>query len=112
MCGFIEPPKLIGPPWWGLLLHEHVLSGSVDIPFSHSLNTLSLLIIAGPGKWELQAHKAARPSKCRTTDITKATPTATHMMFVKLCEEGLLRCVVSQNVDGLHRRSGLGKNSK
>jgi len=65
---------------------------------------------AGPGKWELQAHKQARPSKCKTTDITKAIPTATHMTLVKLHEEGLLSCVVSQNVDGLHRRSGLAKD--
>ena len=90
----------------------NMFSVAMSIYHLVTLNILSLLIIAGPGKWELQAHKAARPSKCRTTDITKATPTATHMMFVKLCEEGLLRCVVSQNVDGLHRRSGLGKNSK
>ena len=62
---------------------------------------------AGPGKWELQAHKQVRSSKCKTTDVTKAVPTVTHMTFVKLYEEGLLKCVISQNVDGLHRRSGL-----
>ena len=42
---------------------------------------------------------------------TKAIPTATHMMFVKLHQEGILKAVVSQNTDGLHRRSGLPKTS-
>ena len=65
----------------------------------------------GPGKWELQAHKASRPSKHRVAMPTKAIPTATHMMFVKLHQEGILKAVVSQNTDGLHRRSGLPKTS-
>ena len=29
------------------------------------------------------------------------------MMFVKLYQEGIVKAVVSQNCDGLHRRSGL-----
>ena len=28
-------------------------------------------------------------------------------MFVKLYEEGMVKAVISQNCDGLHRRSGL-----
>lgn len=43
---------------------------------------------------------------------TKAIPTATHMMFVKLHEEGIIKAVISQNCDGLHRRSGLPPGSE
>ena len=57
--------------------------------------------------WELRAHKQQRSSAIRTKDTTQAIPTPTHMMFVKLVEQGILKAVVSQNCDGLHRRSGL-----
>ena len=60
--------------------------------------------------WELRAHKQARPKASKTTEVAKAIPTVTHMTMLKLHEEGLLKCVVSQNTDGLHRRSGLPKN--
>ena len=68
--------------------------------------------MSGPGKWELEAHKASRPTKHHVVTTIKAIPTATHMMFVKLYQDGVLKAVVSQNTDGLHRRSGIPANGK
>ncbi len=39
-------------------------------------------------------------------NMHEAFPTSTHMAFVALAEKGMLKYLVSQNVDGLHRRSG------
>lgn len=39
--------------------------------------------------------------------MSSAVPTLTHMTFVKLMEEGYLKFLISQNVDGMHRKSGI-----
>ena len=36
----------------------------------------------------------------------KAIPTPTHMMLVKLAQMGTIKYLISQNTDGLHRKSG------
>ena len=71
------------------------------------LPTVNQYLFAGPGKWELQAYKATRSAAIKVKDTTQAIPTPTHMMLVKLVGEGLLKAVISQNTDGMHRRSGL-----
>ena len=55
----------------------------------------------------MRAHGKLRPANRRVVSTIKAIPTATHMMFVKLYQEGVIKAVISQNCDGLHRRSGL-----
>ena len=64
----------------------------------------------GPGCWEKKAQgKASNKPKIRT-EMIKAIPTPTHMSLVKLMEVGMLKCLISQNIDGLHRRSGIPPN--
>jgi mono-ADP-ribosyltransferase sirtuin 6 len=60
----------------------------------------------GPdGAWTLQAQGRQRTTAAVST--LQAIPTATHMALVELQNRGLLTYLVSQNCDGLHRRSGI-----
>ncbi|XP_064404498.1 NAD-dependent protein deacylase sirtuin-6-like isoform X2 [Halichondria panicea] len=82
------------------------ISTSAGIPdFRSGIHTK---LGTGPGKWELRAKGVGRDAKKhKTTTTVKAIPTPTHMSIVQLVREGILHAVVSQNCDGLHRRSGL-----
>lgn len=58
----------------------------------------------GPeGIWTLQARGIVKQRPTALSTI----PTKTHMAIVKLVESGICKYVVSQNTDGLHRRSGI-----
>jgi mono-ADP-ribosyltransferase sirtuin 6 len=60
----------------------------------------------GPeGAWTLQAQ--GRQRTAAVTSTLQAIPTATHMALVELQNRGLLKYLISQNCDGLHRRSGI-----
>lgn len=68
----------------------------------------------GPGGWETAANKAKYESEQKklnqprvTIPMKKAIPSLTHMAMVELIDRGHLKYIVSQNVDGLHRRSGV-----
>jgi len=59
----------------------------------------------GPeGVWTLRAQ--GKTAKANTTTL-KAIPSTTHMSLLRLQTDGLLKYIVSQNTDGLHRRSGI-----
>ncbi|XP_069679983.1 NAD-dependent protein deacetylase Sirt6 isoform X2 [Periplaneta americana] len=58
----------------------------------------------GPnGVWTLE-EKGLKPHI--NVSFNDAVPTKTHMALVKLVESGKVQYVVSQNIDGLHLRSG------
>ncbi|KAK2042813.1 NAD-dependent deacetylase sirtuin-7 [Colletotrichum somersetense] len=60
----------------------------------------------GPeGAWTLRAQGRKRTGKTVTT--LQAVPTKTHMALVELQNRGVLKYIVSQNCDGLHRKSGI-----
>ncbi|KAI0202923.1 NAD-dependent deacetylase sirtuin-7 [Astrocystis sublimbata] len=59
----------------------------------------------GPnGVWTLRAQGKQAHNKKNTL---QAIPTPTHMAIVELQNRGILTHVISQNCDGLHRRSGV-----
>jgi NAD+-dependent protein deacetylase sirtuin 6 len=49
-----------------------------------------------------------QPPPC--IDFSKARPTLTHLAIAKLANDGKIEYVVTQNVDGLHRRAGLSRD--
>ncbi|KAF2101535.1 DHS-like NAD/FAD-binding domain-containing protein [Rhizodiscina lignyota] len=60
----------------------------------------------GPeGAWTLRAQGRELNFKSSTT--LQAIPSPTHMALVELQNRGILKYLVSQNCDGLHRRSGI-----
>ncbi|KAI1505183.1 NAD-dependent deacetylase sirtuin-7 [Biscogniauxia marginata] len=59
----------------------------------------------GPtGVWTLRAQGKQPTGKVNTL---QAVPTPTHMALVELQRRGILKYLVSQNCDGLHRKSGI-----
>ncbi|OTB15900.1 hypothetical protein K445DRAFT_317530 [Daldinia sp. EC12] len=59
----------------------------------------------GPeGVWTLMAQGRQRTG---TVNTLQAVPTATHMALVELQNRGILKYLVSQNCDALHRKSGI-----
>ncbi|XP_062516741.1 uncharacterized protein LOC134192074 isoform X2 [Corticium candelabrum] len=81
------------------------ISTSTGIPdFRSGMNTV---LETGPGVWELRANLAARPATAKTVNMLKAIPSAAHMAIVEMHKKELVKATVSQNVDGLHRRSGI-----
>merc|ERR1712156_1280979 len=75
---------------------------------------INTVLDTGTGKWAAQSAKAQGKSKQvkknkRAKSSIKAIPTASHMALVSLMTTGpkYLKCMISQNTDGLHRRSGM-----
>ncbi|XP_059666561.1 NAD-dependent protein deacetylase SRT1 [Cornus florida] len=63
----------------------------------------------GPnGIWTLQREGKALPEA--SLPFHRAMPSMTHMALVELERAGILKFVISQNIDGLHLRSGIPRD--
>lgn len=74
-----------------------------------NLKLIFLLIYRGPnGVWTLES-KGLKPSINISFD--NAIPTFTHMALKKLVEMGHIKYIITQNIDGLHLRTGISRNN-
>ncbi len=85
------------------------ISTSAGIPdFRSGLNTV---LDTGAGAWAQEAAiqngiDITPNRELKTVSMLNALPTTTHMTLVELNNLGILKYLISQNCDGLHRRSG------
>lgn len=106
----------------GIIFTGAGLSTSAGIPdFRSGLNTV---LPTGPGLWAAQAAYERRTNGERSertkndpsrpkVDLDKflhVEPTYSHKAIAALVERGYIKCVLTQNVDNLHRRSGVPRS--
>jgi hypothetical protein len=68
----------------------------------------------GAGAWTLRAEEEKtgqrmvhqQSNKARRVSMLQAIPSKAHMALVEMHRTGLLKYLVTQNTDGLHRRAG------
>jgi len=81
------------------------ISTSVGIPdFRSGPKTV---LKTGAGLWQQKGLPVKKGGSGKKMVLNRAVPSATHMSIYKLMEEGVLKFLVSQNIDGLHRKSGI-----
>merc|ERR1719473_2064548 len=72
---------------------------------------MSTVLKTGPGLWAAQADYERRGGPVRPTvdldGMLAKQPTYAHRAIAKLVSEGYVKTVMTQNVDNLHRRSGV-----
>ena len=78
------------------------ISTSVGIPdFRSGPKTV---LKTGAGLWE---NKTAPKKGSKKMVMNRAIPSITHMSLHQLVQDGIVKFLVSQNIDGLHRKSGV-----
>lgn len=89
------------------------ISTSAGIPdFRSGLNSVTGLPAgkwcqkATASQWTAGESQQFKERAAKTIDTAKAIPTQSHMAIVALQQAGICKGLISQNCDGLHRRSG------
>lgn len=91
------------------------ISTSAGIPDYRS--THDTVLDTGPGQWEAVGQGGSfesfvsKPSQFRKVQTVEALPTFSHMALSTLMDQGHLKYLISQNIDGLHRKSGIPVDS-
>ena len=81
------------------------VSTSTGIPdYRSGFNTI---LTTGPGAWETDENKKKYTKIIKKVPPSKAIPSKTHMALSELVHQGLIGHILTQNVDGLHRKSGV-----
>lgn len=83
-----------------------ISTGAGIADFRSGVNTK---LPTGPGMWEIP--KVDRGSGNILEQCVKASPGRTHGVLFRMWKAGILKHVISQNVDGLHRKSGIPKTA-
>jgi NAD-dependent SIR2 family protein deacetylase len=101
-----DPPEVIDQ--LATDLAKQIKNGNHFIAFTGAGISTSAEIpdFRGPdGAWTARAQ--GRQLDFKATATLQAIPTPTHMSLVELQKRGYLKYLISQNCDGLHRRSGI-----
>jgi len=83
-----------------------ISTGAGIADFRSGLNTK---LPTGPGLWE--RPKCDRPDGNILEQCARAAPGRTHRILHSFWKAGILKHIISQNVDGLHRKSGIPASS-
>lgn len=68
------------------------------------------VLATGPGKWESDENKAKYAKKPIRKKAQEAWPNHGHLALATLANNGFIKFVISQNVDGLLQRAGVKEN--
>lgn len=83
-----------------------ISTGAGIADFRSGCNTV---LPTGPGLWE--RPKSAEGTTNILEQCAKAQPGRSHLFLFRLWKAGMLKHIISQNVDGLHRKSGIAPSA-
>eukprot|EP00928_Gymnodinium_smaydae_P041587 TRINITY_DN28122_c0_g1_i2.p1 TRINITY_DN28122_c0_g1~~TRINITY_DN28122_c0_g1_i2.p1 ORF type:complete len:344 (+),score=19.33 TRINITY_DN28122_c0_g1_i2:56-1087(+) len=84
-----------------------ISTGAGIADFRSGLNTV---LPTGPGMWE-RPKSDSPPQGNILEQCARAAPGRTHGVLFRLWKAGILKHIISQNVDGLHRKSGIATSA-